>query len=61
MGDGRHVRPEALDVDEAWLAEWAAEGIADLERLLAKHAAFRAFLRERDLLDCVDGDRDPDA
>jgi len=37
-----------LDVDELWLREWAAEGIAALERLLAKHAAFAEFLRRRD-------------
>ena len=37
----------AISVDEAWLREWAAEGIAALERLLAAHAAFDAFLRAR--------------
>ena len=34
-----------LSVDDAWLREWAAEGIAGLERLLAAHAAFDEFLR----------------
>jgi hypothetical protein len=37
----------AVSVDEAWLREWAAEGIAALERLLAAHAAFDEFLRSR--------------
>jgi len=36
-----------ISVDEAWLAEWAAEGIAAFERLLAAHAAFDDFLRSR--------------
>jgi hypothetical protein len=36
-----------LSVDEAWLAEWAAEGISAFERLLAAHAAFDDFLRSR--------------
>lgn len=36
-----------ISVDEAWLHEWAAEGIAALERLLAAHAAFDEFLRTR--------------
>ena len=36
-----------LSVDEAWLQEWAAEGIDALERLLAAHAAFDEFLRNR--------------
>jgi hypothetical protein len=37
----------AISVDEAWLREWAAEGIAVLERLLAAHAAFDEFLSTR--------------
>ena len=36
-----------ISVDEAWLHEWAAEGVAALERLLAAHAAFDEFLRTR--------------
>ena len=36
-----------ISVDEAWLNEWDAEGIAALERLLAAHAAFDAYLRTR--------------
>ena len=37
----------AVSVDDAWLREWAAEGIVALERLLAAHAAFDEFLRAR--------------
>jgi hypothetical protein len=56
-----HTPIELLDVDEAWVAEWAAEGIAALERHLAKHAAFAEYLRSRDALHSYDGDRRPDA
>ena len=51
----RHLN--TVPVDELWLGDWAAEGIAALERYLAKHAAFAAFLVARDALDSVDGDR----
>jgi hypothetical protein len=50
-----------LDVDELWVAEWAAEGIADLERYLARHAAFAEYLRTRPSVHCGDGDRPADA
>ncbi|HEY1316626.1 MAG TPA: hypothetical protein VGF10_05375 [Gaiella sp.] len=42
-----HSDTTAVSVDEAWLREWAAEGIAALERLLAAHAAFDEFLSTR--------------
>jgi hypothetical protein len=42
-----HRDTTAVSVDEAWLREWAAEGIAALERLLAAHAAFDEFLSTR--------------
>ena len=45
----------ATSVDDAWLREWAADGIAALERLLAAHAAFDDYLRTRQ--DSSDGDR----
>ena len=51
-----HTEP----VDEAWIADWAAEGIAALERSLASHAAFELYLRERGL-ESSDGDGAPDA
>ena len=50
-----------VDVDELWLREWAAQGIATLERSLAKHAAFEEYLRTRSDLQSADGDRRPDA
>lgn len=40
-------QPQSLDVDELWLCEWAARGIAAIERSLAKHAAFEEYLRTR--------------
>ena len=46
----------APPVDELWLRDWAAEGIAALERYLAKQAAFAAFLVARGLLDSDRGD-----
>jgi hypothetical protein len=52
---------ESLDVDELWLREWAAYGIAAIERTLAKHAAFEEYLRTRSDLQSADGDRRPDA
>jgi hypothetical protein len=45
----------ALPVDDAWLHDWAVEGIAALERYLAKQAAFAAFLAVRGLRDPGDG------
>jgi hypothetical protein len=50
-----------IDVDELWLQEWAAAGIAAIERSLAKHAAFEEYLRTRTDLQSDDGDRPPDA
>ena len=50
-----HTDTATLSVDEAWLREWAAEGIAAFERLLAAHAAFDVYLRTRH--DSHDGDR----
>jgi hypothetical protein len=52
MNDNTDVT--TISVDEAWLREWAGEGIAALERLLAAHAAFDAYLRTRH--DSNDGD-----
>ena len=54
-------QPQSLDVDELWLSEWAARGIAAIERSLAKHAAFEEYLRTRSDLQSADGDRRPDA
>jgi hypothetical protein len=51
-----HSHLASLDVDEAWIVEWAADGVLAIERFLAKHAAFADFLRARDDLDWFDGD-----
>lgn len=61
MSEHHTTHSNLLDVDEAWIADWAAEGIAAIERSLAKHAAFAEFLSSRAVLDCADGDRGPDA
>jgi hypothetical protein len=55
------IQPESIDVDQLWLREWAARGIAAIERSLANHAAFEAYLRSRTDLQSADGDRRPDA
>ena len=55
-----HIHIE-LDVDEAWLVEWASEGIAALEQYLAKQAAFARYLRSQGDLHSGDGDRPTDA
>ena len=49
----------SLDVDEAWIVCWAEQGILDFEALLAKHAAFQAYLQVMGL-DRIDGDPSPD-
>ena len=51
-----HPHSTSVPVDELWLDDWAAEGIAALERYLAKHAAFAAFLQSRP--GSTDGDGD---
>jgi hypothetical protein len=50
-----HEETTTISVDEAWLREWATEGIAAFERLLAAHAAFDVYLRTRH--DPTNGDR----
>lgn len=45
MSDHTHTTP--VPFDEFWLADWVAEGFAALERYLAKHAAFAAYLERR--------------
>jgi hypothetical protein len=39
------------DLEETWVEEWAAEGIAAIGVYLAKHLAFLAFLDDTGLLD----------
>jgi hypothetical protein len=51
-----HTHLNSVSVDELWLGDWAAEGIAALEDYLSKHAAFAAFLDARNGLDSTYGD-----
>jgi hypothetical protein len=53
-----NIRTTPVPVDELWLADWAAEGIAALERYLAHHAAFAAYLEGRTGREPSDGDGD---
>ena len=32
------------DLNETWVEDWAAVGLAEIEALLAKHAAFLGYL-----------------
>ena len=36
------------DLSETWLEDWAGAGVAEIEALLAKHAAFLSFLDTQD-------------
>ena len=38
----------ADDLTEDWVEDWADEGISAIEKYLAKHAAFLAFLDSQD-------------
>jgi hypothetical protein len=44
--DAYETHLASLDVDEAWIVCWAEQGIVEIEALLAKHAAFQAYLNE---------------
>jgi hypothetical protein len=39
----------ADDLSETWVEDWAGAGVAEIEDLLAKHAAFLAFLDTQDV------------
>lgn len=39
--------PPGTVVDEVWLKEWVAYGLAEFEISLAKHAAFDAYYEHR--------------
>lgn len=56
MSDHDHTGHGALPVEEAFLHDWAAEGLAALERYLAKHAAFALYLARRSGVDSGHGD-----
>jgi hypothetical protein len=36
------------DLSDTWLEDWAGAGVAEIELLLAKHAAFLNFLEAED-------------
>ena len=36
------------DLNDTWLEDWAGAGVAEIEALLAKHAAFLSFLEARE-------------
>jgi hypothetical protein len=36
------------DLSETWVEDWAGAGVAEIEVLLAKHAAFLSFLDSDD-------------
>ena len=36
------------DLSETWLEDWAGAGVAEIEALLAKHAAFFRFLESQE-------------
>ena len=38
----------ADDLSETWVEDWAGAGVAEIEHLLAKHAAFLSFLETQD-------------
>ena len=47
-----HTPPERpdrrLSVDDAWIVEWADEGLRQIDRLLGLHAAFDRYVAEHD-------------
>ncbi len=40
----RGLHTIADDLSETWVEDWAAVGLAEIETLLAKHAAFLGYL-----------------
>jgi hypothetical protein len=44
----RGLHTIADDLSESWVEDWAAVGLAELEALLAKHAAFLGYLEAED-------------
>ena len=44
MMSERGLHTIADDLSETWIEDWAAVGLAELEALLAKHAAFLGYL-----------------
>ena len=44
----RGLHTIADDLSETWVEDWAAVGLAEMETLLAKHAAFLGYLETID-------------
>ena len=44
----RGLHTIADDLSETWVEDWAAVGLAEIELLLAKHAAFLGYLETVD-------------
>jgi hypothetical protein len=44
----RGLHTIADDLSETWVEDWAAVGLAEIEELLAKHAAFLGYLETID-------------
>ena len=44
----RGLHTIADDLSETWIEDWAAVGLAEMETLLAKHAAFLGYLETID-------------
>ena len=36
------------DLSDSWLEDWAGAGVAEIEEILAKHAAFLSILETQD-------------
>jgi hypothetical protein len=36
------------DLSDSWIEDWAGAGVAEIEALLAKHAAFLTFLESQE-------------
>ena len=36
------------DLSESWIEDWAGAGVAEIEALLEKHAAFLSFLESQE-------------
>ena len=36
------------DLAESWVEDWAVAGVAEIEELLGKHAAFLSYLESND-------------
>ena len=54
MSEPTHIT--RVSVEDVFIADWAAEGMAAIEQHLAKHAAFADYLRAQGDPESDDGD-----